>query len=182
MKAWWVDSLDHVFPNAQPDDAPTEWRIAAARNEVVSLQLVVVSEAPRRGVVVDARGHAPLPAPRWRAVGYVPVKKNTAETPPEELAGTAPGLFPDPLLDLGSLSLEPGRAQPVWLTLHVPPETKPGSYRGTVVIADGDATAELGYTVEVAAATLPEERSLKVTNWFWADERVTEHFGVDAPY
>jgi hypothetical protein len=186
MKAWWVDSLDHVFQNAKAGNGQTQWTIRAARNEVVSLQLVVLSDISRRGVMVEPTtchgDGGELPAPRWRAVGYVPVKRNTPETPAEELAGKAPGFFPDPLLDLGSLSLEPGRAQPVWLTLHVPSEAKPGSYRGTVVIADGDDRVELAYTVEVAAAALPEERSLKITNWFWADERVTKHFGVDAAY
>jgi hypothetical protein len=186
MKAWWLDSLDHVFPNARPGSAEAHWTICAARNEVVSLQFVVLADGPRSGITVvpsACRGRSgELPAPRWRAVGYVPVKKNTPETPKEELAGPAPGLFPDPLLDLGSLTLAPGRAQAVWLTLHVPSDAKPGIYRGGVMLADGDAKAELGYTVEVTAAALPEARSLRVTNWFWADERVGKHFGVDAPY
>ncbi|MFB3879704.1 MAG: glycoside hydrolase domain-containing protein [Armatimonadota bacterium] len=181
MRAWWADSLDHVFPNAQPGGAPAECRIAAARNEVVSLQCVVLADRARRGVTVEAKCEG-LPAPRWRAVGYVPIKRNTQNTPTEELAGPAPGYFPDPLLDLGSLTLEPGQAQPVWFTLHVPPDAKPGSYRGTVLIADGDDRAELAYTVEVAAAVLPEARSLKVTNWFWTDDRAMQHFGVEAAY
>jgi hypothetical protein len=186
MKAWWVDSLEHVFRSARPGDNPAEWTLSAARNEVVSLQLVVLSDSPRRGVTVDAapcRGaRGELPAPRWRAVGYVPVKKNTPQTPTEELAGTAPGLFPDPLLDLGSLALEPGQAQPVWLTLHVPPEAAPGAYRGSVIMTDGNEKVELGYTVEAASALLPAERSLRIANWYWAEERVMKHFGVTTLY
>jgi ParB/RepB/Spo0J family partition protein len=34
MKAWWVDSLDHVFQNAKAGNGQTQWTIRAARNEV----------------------------------------------------------------------------------------------------------------------------------------------------
>ena len=183
MKVWWTDSLQHVFQDAEPPGDSGEAVAQAARGEVVSLQFAAVSGRGRRGVTVEveaARGDGgELPAPRWRAVGYVPVKKNTPATPEEELAGKAPGMFPDPLLEVGSLSLEAGRAQPVWLTLSVPRDAAPGAYRGRVVVADGAETAELEYAVQVARATLPETRSLKVTNWFWADERVTGHMGVE---
>ncbi len=185
MKAWWVDSLVHVFRDAQPADVD-EWSLAAARNEVVSLQFVVLSGKARRGVIVEAdppRGVGDeVPAPRWRAVGYVPVKKNTPQTPPEELAGVAPGLFPDPLLDVGSLTLEAGQAQPVWLTISVPQHVAAGEYHGSVVIADGDTRVELRYTIKVASAVLPTERTLRIANWYWAEERVMKHFGVDSQY
>jgi hypothetical protein len=182
MKAWWTDSLVKVFPDDQPDSEAGLGLAHAARNEVVSLQLVVLADRTRGGVTVDAlpatNDQGSLPAPRWRAVGYVPLKKNTTHTPEEELVRKAPGLFPDPLLELGSLALGPGRAQPVWLTLHVPPEAKPGVYQGTVRLADGGDLVELPYAIHVHAAALSDERTLLVTNWFWADDRVTTLMGA----
>ena len=186
MKAWWSDSLEHVFQNARPSRDPPEALTHAALNEVVSLQFVVLADRSRRGVTVDPqlpRGErGELPGPQWRAVGYVPVKKNTPDTPAEELDGRAPGMFPDPLLEVGSLTLEADRAQPVWLTLRLPSDATPGPYRGQVVIGDGREQVVLEYTVHVAPAVLPEKRSLMVTNWLWADERVTKHMGVTSAF
>ncbi len=182
MKIWWVDSLEKVFRDANPLAEMGEGLAEAARNEVVSLQFVILSDRPRRGVTIDITApendKASLPPPRWRAVGYVPVKQNTPATPEEELVKKTPGLFPDPLLEMGSLELTPDRAQPIWLTLHIPPTAKPGEYRGSVVVADGLEKIELPYRVTVYSATLPEKRSLLVTNWFWADERISSLLGA----
>jgi hypothetical protein len=110
------------------------------------------------------------------AVGLVVVGSHTDDVPPDELVGEAPGWYPDPLLDL-PLSLEPGRTRAVWVTIDVPTGAPAGLYRSAVVLRHGDAElARVPFRLSVAAAEVPAERTLRVTNWFRVDDRHTKQF------
>src|SRR5262249_34461105 len=69
------------------------------------------------------------------------------------------------------------RIYPLWVTIHVPPNSKPGLYRAAITIsAGGHSLARAEFGVRVVAASVPEERSLKVTNWFSLDDKVSRQF------
>jgi len=187
LRTWFVDSLIKVFPA----DAPGTHRLVTpefwcARNQQVSVQLAVRSVAPVPGMTVEVpplemRSGGKLADVRVRQVGYVIVGSHTPDTPPEELVGEAPGWYPDPLLDF-PLDLEARRTHAVWVTVRVPAEARAGIYRGAIHLRAGNRlVASAPFRLRVAAATVPEQRSLKVTNWFGLDDKVSRQFyGVPA--
>ena len=187
LRTWFVDSLIKVFPA----DAPGTHRLVTpefwcARNQQVSVQLAVRSVVPVPAMTVEVpplemRSGGKIADVRVRRVGYVIVGSHTPDTPPEELVGEAPGWYPDPLLDF-PLDLEARRTHSVWVTVCVPAEARAGIYRGAIHLRAGNRlVASAPFRLRVAAATVPEQRSLKVTNWFGLDDKVSRQFyGVPA--
>jgi Glycoside hydrolase 123, catalytic domain len=185
--AWPVDALVKVFPADGPPSPPppSPPGLVAARNQHVALQLALRSSTRLEGVSAECR---PLEGPggtlaadvRVQAVGLVVVGSRTDDVPDDELVGEAPGWYPDPLVDL-PLALDGGRTRTVWATIHVPKDARPGLYRSAVVVRHGGR--EIGrsdFRLRVAAADVPSERTLRVTNWFRVDDRHAKQFW-DAP-
>ena len=182
LRTWFVDSLIKVFPS----DAPGTHRLVTpefwcARNQQVSVQLAVRSAVPVQAMTVEVpplemRSGGKLADVRVRQVGYVIVGSHTPDTPPEELVGEAPGWYPDPLLGF-PLDLEARRTHAVWVTVRVPAEARAGIYHGAIRLrARNRFVASAPFRLRVAAATVPEQRSLKVTNWFGLDDKVSRQF------
>lgn len=187
LSAWFVDSLVKVFP----DDAPGKHRLSApefrgARNQHVSLQLAIRSITPRGHLTVEVK---PLEGSAGRRissvevqrVGYVVVGSHTPDCPPEELVGVAPGWYPDPLEDF-PFDLEGRRTTPIWVTIHIPAQAATGVYAGAILVRSrGSLVARVPFRLKVVSASVPEERSLKVTNWFSLDDKTSRQFyGVAA--
>ncbi len=185
MKAWPVESLVKVFPADPPPADPTPAEILSARNQHVALQVALRAPARVDGVTAEC---LPLEGPggvlaadvRVSAVGLVVVGSHTDGVPAEERVGEAPGLFPDPLVDL-PLALEKDRTRSVWATIRVRREAVPATYRSALVVRAGkEEVARVPFRLRVAAAVVPAERTLRVTNWFRVDDRHTRQFW-DAP-
>jgi hypothetical protein len=167
---WPVDSLEKVFRMAEPLGAESV-EIEACRNEFVSAQIAVrASRAlPDLRVAVSPLTHAETGAAGLEAsarfVGYVPISKNTPDTPTEELDCAAPCFVPDPLLLDETITVDADCTQPVWLTIFVPPDALAGQWRGAALIAAGQERIELPITLTVHPISLPSDRHLHVTNW-----------------
>lgn len=184
MKAWYVDSLVKIFPG---DGIGTSQlatgEFTAARNQHVNIQVALRSTQAFPAVTVrleppkDGGDHT-IAASDFsiRQVGYVVVGSHTQGSPADELVGTAPGWYPDPLLPL-PLNLEPNKTHSIWVEIYVPKHTVPGDYRGAVDILAGQQTlAHLPFLLTVHSTTVPDERSLNVTNWFTLDDQHSQHF------
>ena len=181
---WFVDSLIKVFP----EDAGFRNRLAppevlGARNSHVSIQWVLRSRQKVADVTVEVEGLASAAeaiAAQVRAVGYVVVSSNTYDTPPSEIIHPAPALFPDVLLEKFPITLEPEKTQPIWITLSIPADAKPGEYAGRLVLkVAGAEKAHEEFKLRVAAAMVPAQRTLKVTNWFYlSDRQLRSQYGV----
>lgn len=182
VAAWPVDALVKVFPGDPAPRGPVSPpELTAARNQHVGLQVALRSPARIEGVTAECR---PLEGPggvlaadvRLHAVGLVVVGSHTDDVPAEERVGEAPGWYPDPLLDL-PLTLEPGRTRAVWATIHAPRDAPAGLYRSAIVVRhEGRELTRARFTLRVLAAEVPAERTLRVTNWFRADDRHTKQF------
>jgi hypothetical protein len=182
VTAWPVDALIRVFPGDRAPAVPAPVpELVAARNQHVALQVALRSSSGLEGVAAECHlleGPAGTLAAdvRLQAVGLVVVGNHTDDVPADELVGEAPGWYPDPLLDL-PLTLEAGRTRAVWLTIHVPKAAGAGLYRSLVVIRQaGKELARLPFRLRVAAAEVPAERTLRVTNWFRVDDRHAKQF------
>jgi hypothetical protein len=109
-------------------------------------------------------------------VGYVVVGSHTKNTPPDELVGEAPGWFPDPLLDF-PIDIQARRTHALWLAVPVPADAPPGAYRGVIVVrVGGRVAARREFGLRVVAASVPRERSLEITNWFWLADKPARQF------
>lgn len=181
MKAavlWSVDPLEKVFRDTPPPAEPAaELEVLAARNEFESAQFVLRSAEPLTNLQARVEG---LPEAQASFVGYVPLRANTRRTPDEEVVRKAPGLFPDPLLPPSLEKLEADTSQPVWVTIRVPKGARPGVHRASLVVVSDQGRIEQPFTLRVVKATLPDERTLAVTNWFSATgPRFKNFHGVD---
>ncbi|MCC6442504.1 MAG: DUF4091 domain-containing protein [Armatimonadetes bacterium] len=175
VSLWPVDPLEKVFRDTLPPaQAEGSIRIRCARNEIESgqfairaglaLERVQVKISPLRHVTEAA--FLSEEQIRWRMVGFVPVRKNSPDTPDSELLRKAPFQAPDPLLEDRSFGLKPGQTQPIWLTVSIPERAIPGEYRGTVTVDTPRGQAEVPIEVSVYPFALPNARHLFVTNWF----------------
>lgn len=112
-------------------------RLCAARREAESVQIVLaplepgvsVRSAACSSLVTSTGDRLPASAARIDRVGYVTTRQPSY---PVDYVGE----WPDPLMPLEPFGLPEGRIQPLWLTVSVPPDARPGLYRGAVTIAD----------------------------------------------
>ncbi len=173
---FWVTSpLENVFPDtSKPQEAPKEIRLFSARNERECAQIVLLPSSSIEGIWLEATplihedGKASLPPENisLNFVGYIYVEKNSTHTPPEELIRQAPAHFPDPLLEDWQIDLTANQNQPFLLSVSVPKNAKPGTYRGAVFVASGQGSLSIPLKVEVFPVTLPEELPIFISNWF----------------
>jgi hypothetical protein len=185
---WPEASMVKVFRDAvPPKDPEPAILVEAARNEVVSGQAVFWCARDARSLKVRASeltlegGRGTIPAPRVRFVGYVLVKDGRQ---PGYQLRSRPAHYPDPLTEQESLDVPARTAQPVWLTLKVPKDAAPGVYAGRIdaEAGVGGAAAMAGLVVKVRVypATLPDERTLQVSNWsYLCAPSVAKAFGVE---
>ena len=175
---WPVDPLTKVFRDATPPSRRLAPPVAAAaRNEYESLQFVLRSSEPLTNVTARVVG---LRTASASFVGFVPVRANTPGTPAAELVRKAPGQFPDPLLPPPLARLEANASQPIWVTIRVPKRKRPGDYRARLVVECDQGRVEHPFALRVSRATLPDQRTLWVTNWFSAvGKRFKTFHGVD---
>jgi len=189
LKAWFVDSLVKVFPDdAVGANGLPSGDFMAGRNQHANIQVALRSVrafstlTARLEPLKDSSGHTiDVSNATLRQVGYVVVGSHTPKSPADELVGTAPGWYPDPLFAL-PLDIEANRTYSIWVEIHVPRDTYPGDYQGAIDIrAAQTALAHLSFRLRVETATVPEERTLNVTNWFTLDDQRTQQFfGVPA--
>jgi Domain of unknown function (DUF4091) len=184
VQVWPVDSLTKVFPNDGAEassGAPEFW---AARGQHLSVQFAVRSAKAVKGLSADvslknAKGES-CECVSVRRVGYVVVGSHSDDTPDDELIGEAPGWYPDPLWNL-PMDLDANRTHSLWITVTVPAEAAAGLYRGMLDLRDGDkSVARKEFRVHVVAATVPSQRTLKVTTWFNVSDAASRQF-YDAP-
>ncbi len=160
----WVPATEQkVQPDDRLDDsAPTVAAIAfeAARGEVEPAQVALLPASS--GVVSSAvfsalsgPGGASIPASALdlREVAYVPV------TTPTDFASRT-GLTPDPLPPFApGLAFAAGKQTPLWITLRVPTNAAPGTYRGSLTLElSPGGTLQLPLEATVWDFTLPRER------------------------
>src|SRR5579859_20934 len=180
LNACFVDSLVKVFPDSPVTTLNPDLALESARSEHTSLQVALRSESHQ---VVQVRvisprlGNAVLKVQAYR-VGDVRVNSHPADTPLAEVVRPEVGSYPDPLFPVEkNITLEASRTQTVWLSVYTPVDTRPGIYRGVILIEAGKQKLNLHFHIEVFAATVPKEQKLSVTNWLWFEhERMAKHY------
>lgn len=195
MTVWVVDPHTKVFRDSLPPSAPAKAeeatkptqpgqqsqpsqatgaiQLRAARNEYEPAQIAIRSSKPLQGVHVELGplrhedGQSSIGAEhlRWDFVGYIPIPKNTPHAEGLQIQ-KAPFEVPDPLLADRTKDIPADQTQPVWITLYVPKEAKPGLYHGQVTVVAGQLRVETPIQLRVDPFVLPDDRHVWVTNWF----------------
>jgi len=173
LTGWPVDPHVKVFRDTEPPETQSPVRMRAARNEYEPAQIAFRAEEALKGARVELAplrhtdGQSTIEGENLACnfVGFIPLKKNTRQSEQIQVRA-APCEIPDPLLDDKTIDLAARSTQPVWLTVRVPKDAKPGVYRGEAAVVAGDRRAVLPVELSVDPFTLPDERHLLVTNWF----------------
>ena len=164
-------------------------RLDAARDEAESFQLVVlpagqelkgvaIEVAPLKGPLAGKGGETQAPTHEiplvWRRVAYV-------ETAQPGYPTEYVGWWPDPLLPAGTFDVAADQRQPLWLTALVPPEARPGLYRGKVTVRCGERSVRVPVELRVRPFRLPRPGTLAAPFGLYASALSHWYFGK-APY
>lgn len=169
-----VDPLEKVFRETAVF-TPREAVADVARGEHATFQFAVRSARPIQGLRAVAgpvtSEDGALPAPRAGFVGYVKVGRSTPKPSRDRLLPPS-GYYPDPILEEPSLDVAANLTQPVWVSLAVPKDAVPGTYRGTLTLTgtlSGQGfEVERSFTIHVYPPVI-DTTSLWVTNWYSLD-------------
>ena len=138
-------------------------QLDGARGEYVHGQVVIVpSEKDLSGVTWSSE---PLQGPegaaiplRIRVVGYLKTKK------PEYKVDFV-GWWPDPLLShLTTFDVPATARQPLWVTVAIPREARPGMYEGRVRIGSSDGEHSVPVRLRVRSFEIPKTRHFRIAN------------------
>jgi|GEM_PF-3739569 len=139
----WTESASRkVYPNqAVPSTNNRTPHVAlyAAANEYEPVQLVITPKKDIANVSVEVSDLIGPSVIEKRHLSVSHVQQVQVDFPSGRFGKR--GLHPDPLPPVGLLNLQTNRHTTLWLTVHTPPDTKPGRYRGTIKLI-GDRFAQ----------------------------------------
>ncbi|HAR97234.1 MAG TPA: hypothetical protein DCR97_14925 [Deltaproteobacteria bacterium] len=145
------------------------FRMTVVRNEYAPFQVAVRAKEPLEEVAVMMEcpvsetaiiSHS---ANRTFLVEAVPIEKPSIPPKPEGADLGFPRFWPDPLPPFETFQLEDAaRTRAVWFDLFIPADTRPGLYKGNIVVsAKRIAPVRLPFQLEVHDITIPTAPSLR---------------------
>lgn len=171
VRLYQVDPLKKVLKENTylKDEVDT---IRVARGEYASLQVVVKGLKDVKDMSINLKdiqsetgGKLNGATAGW--VGYVYVGRTYTPSSKDRLYSPS-DYFPDPILTDSLFSIESGEVQPLWVTVPISHDSKPGIYKGTVEISgfvNGQKQAwDKDFFIRVYPVTLGKS-PLFVTNW-----------------
>ena len=166
MGVWWCESgwkigRDHAVPT-QPNDGKVQpVSLSAARGEFQAAQVILspLKSGELLGAALsplrDAQGHPGAISAELLEVAYVKVTHPTDSS-------CEPGWYPDPLPPLRlPLQLAAHRCQPLWVSLHVERDARPGDYTGELELKTSAGNFHVPLSCHVYRFELPTETHLK---------------------
>ena len=171
LVAWAGDPQVKVFRDSLlPEVCATGGlRMEACRNTYEAAVVCVSSfdyTGPLRVAVtpLTQRGGGRALTATARFVGYVRSAKNTPGR--SDNLRPAPAEYPDPLLLDSEVRVQPRSTQPVWVTVRVPAEARPGEYSGALTLgAAGAPQAPFPIRLRVLRPVLPNTPTFRMGSW-----------------
>lgn len=174
---WSATALDNIFSDQLLPDGriSNKLRLDACRNEYEPGQFVVSSLEYRGPIriktyplVHESDPKARITEIKANFVSEIYASQNSTgyfRNPRSPLLRTAPATFPDMLSSAERVMLEPCKSQPVWLTVHIPADAKPGLYRGKVDVQTMSGILPLELEMRVYDVLLPELPIFRLGAW-----------------
>lgn len=135
-----------------PTNPEVEARLSAARGEFAAFQIVLLSSTDAKDI--SARIDA------LRGPGII--QPNRISIWRQHYVNTIEGRMPDPLEPLRQLSLKGGVAQPLFVEVEVPENTKAGLYTGLIeLINEGQVIGSVPISLQVYNFSLPVSPGLR---------------------
>ena len=155
---WWCEGPYKVSRDrSAPEVRDPVVRLSAAGNEFEAAQVVLRFGQPLEDFTATVEGPEGLPGVRWTVdqVAYHYVSRPTDE------AGCV-GWWPDALPPLREpIRLEPDQNHPFWLTVYVPPDSRPGTYRAQLRISADGYRASVPIELRVYGFSLSKQPHLE---------------------
>ena len=151
-------------------------QLDGARGEYVHGQIVIVpGNEDLTGLVWSAE---PLRGPQGatiplsiRVVGYLKTEKPDYDV-------DFVGWWPDPLLShLTTVDVPVGACQPLWVTVGIPREARPGVYEGEVRVSVGANAQAMSVRLQVRSFEIPKTRHLRVAGNY-IENQVPPYYGT----
>lgn len=170
-----VDPLDKILKE-RTYFPQYKYQADVARGEEASFQFVFrnISETKGLKVNIDPLDFGSVePFKAWSAfVAYVQVGRTTP-TPSKDKIHSASGYYPDPLIERETTNVPAFDNQPVWISIHIPADAKPGEYETNVIFSGISSNKAFSIKkpvkLHVYNVTVRDTR-LFVTNWFFLDQ------------
>lgn len=174
---WLETSLNRVFNATEPGSSTLS--LVAARNSRIAFQVCFRNEQAGTLAAECRIAQADDYKPRVRYVGMVPMHHLTPNTALAELDGVEhlPGLVPDPLWPMSRAWIGPSESRSFWITLHIPPDAKPGPRELTVQLElpDFKQTIELPVQLEISELVVQPRKDFPVIHW-WRGEATWDYY------
>jgi hypothetical protein len=178
LRIWTQDSMTRIFPTTRVPEFPEkEAFIRSAKNEVACFQIGVT--APSRDLnnlkvetvdlVSESGGIIAKDDVEVLYPGYVPVHWHSAGNDPDDLEGTAPGFYPDPLfpsLWRGVDRVAFPNVISLWIRINVNESISAGNYKGNIKISCSAGEDRIKVELQVLSFALPKRSHFLMTNWF----------------
>jgi len=144
------------------------------RGEIISGQCVVTAEENLTDVSVEVEAlynqttGSIIPAGFIESnfVGSIPLTENAPNQPLQAVVRAAPARFPDYLMAEKQVKIPKDMCQAIWLTIQIPETTEAGTYTGSITVKSSQGTRSLPLSLQIYPLNLPNDRHLKVAEWF----------------
>lgn len=174
---WFLPTVEKVLPTDSVPLKAHEARIAAARNEAESFQILIEAADGLPGVTLsmtDLTGKATkslIPAANVKFdlvdTVYYPVTGPGASRA-SGTSGMRAGLYPDPIVPWRRRDIAPGERKTALVTLRVPKDSHAGEYLGTIrATSTNSIQIDMPLVLEVFDFTLADRLTFEPV--FWAD-------------
>ncbi len=172
LPIWAQREMRRIFADTPAPKKPSRRiQLNCARNEYACFQ-VGLRKRPDYGRLefeasdlVGSAGRIPSRCVKVFCQFDVPVMVTL--DPKAELERVPPALFPDPLIDPAPERIWKGQARSLWVRLYVPPETRPGRYRGALSIRGQTHAGRIDIDLAVRSFALPRDTEFLMSNWIY---------------
>jgi hypothetical protein len=177
-----VDPLIKIFQETAQFPLPNKIIEAAAGQHAV-FQFAIRSSVKLKDVNVILKGLSnsqgnQITDIQSQIIGYVSVKY-TAATCSHDVIIPPSKLYPDPLYNKSDFAIQAGITQPIWITINIPSNTKPGIYKGDVKLTGYKDGKRFRLIRNIKLRVYPiimESPSLYITNWYYTEAGMLKLF------
>lgn len=163
-----VSPMVKVFPDSILTTKETgPFRITAVRNEYAPFQVAVTASRSLEAVtivmgpLVGAKDSIPAPSGAIFLVETVPVEKPSIQAHKRGVRKLSPAFWPDPLPPFRPVFVDAGRTRAAWVDLFIPADTRPGLYRGSIVVSVDAVRLDFPLEVTVRDIAIPTAPSIR---------------------
>jgi hypothetical protein len=160
---WWTEGLYKIkWETPVPKGKIKPIRLKSAKNEYESFQLVINPDQKITNMTVHMEGFKDKSGNSInkssitiRDVVYLYVDQ------PTDYYGKI-GWYPDPLPELKKpLIMEAGKNHPLWITVKIPENAKPGTYKGKILLKADGWSKTIPVELEVWNFSLPDKPTIR---------------------